>query len=316
MLSSEQRHALRRVIAVANDKGGVGKTSIATNLSGLLAAAGFRVLLVDLDDQANTGEDLGYTYSNDGDDGQGAMQAITTGSPLDPIKNIRERLDVVPAGHFTTDLAHVLDGRRQRQGGATAVIDALAISLAPIAERYDVVFIDCPPKVRAMQEMALGAARWLLSPTKSDASSRKAIGQIADRFVAAREHNETLDLLGVVIFGSGASAKRLREETTREIAADLGAGEMVFTAYIRHAEAPAAQARNTGRLVHELEEHAANQVPWYQRLRNAATQESNVSDTPVAASVKNLAGDYQALAEQLISRLEAAEQAAAEEATK
>lgn len=315
MLLPEQRHALRRVIAVANDKGGVGKTSIATNLSGLLAAAGLRVLLIDLDDQANTGEDLGYTYTGDGDQGLGAMQAITTGTPLTPIKDVRERLDVVPAGQFTTDLAHVLDGRRQRDG-ADAVIDSLASSLAPIAERYDVVIIDCPPKVRAMQEMALGAARWLLSPTKSDASSRKAIGQIAERFVAARAHNETLDLLGVVIFGSGASAKRLREETTREIAADLGASDMVFTAYIRHAEAPAAQARNTGRLIHELEEHAANQVPWYQRLRHKDQEQASAStDTPVATSVKNLAGDYQALAEQLISRLEDAERTAAEEAT-
>lgn len=313
MLSPEERQALRRVIAIANDKGGVGKTSIATNLAGLLAAAGFRVLLIDLDDQANTGEDLGYTYTGDGDDGQGAMQAITTGTPLDPVKNVRDRLDVVPAGHFTTDLAHVLDGRRQRHG-ADAVIDSLAVSLAPIAARYDVVLIDCPPKVRAMQEMALGAARWLLSPTKSDASSRKAIGQIADRFVAAREHNETLDLLGVVIFGSGASAKRLREETTREIAADLGASDMVFTAYIRHAESPATQARNTGRLIHELEEHAATQIPWYQRLRHKDDQEPS-SEAPVAASVKGLAGDYQALAEQLISRLEDSERSAAQEAT-
>lgn len=309
MLAPAQRAKLRRVVAIANDKGGVGKTSLASNLAGLLAAAGLRVLLIDLDDQANTGEDLGYTYRGEGDAGLAALQAITARAPLTPITGVRENLDVVPAGEHTTELADVLQGR-QRRSGSEAVFDALAISLEPIAATYDLIIIDCPPKVRVMQEMALGAARWLLAPTKSDSSSRKAIGQIAERFVEAREFNPHLDLLGVVLFASGTSASRLRDETAREIAADLGTSDLMISAYIRHAEVPAAQARNSGRLVHELEEVAQNQIPWFERLKNPKARQDGA---PVAASVSGLATDYQQLTEQVLERLREAEAAEAAE---
>ncbi|WP_298462060.1 ParA family protein [uncultured Cellulomonas sp.] len=298
MLTTEQRRGLSRVIAVATGKGGVGKTSITANVAGLLAAAEMRVLAVDLDSQSNLGEDLGYTATGRGDHGEAAFQAITTGAALTPIRDVRANLDVIPAGEYTEDLAGVLDARRGRRG-EEAVMESLAVSLAPIAGDYDVVLLDCPPKGRVIQEIALAAARWLLIPTKSDVSSRKAISHIADRFTAARTVNPEVDLLGVVLFGSGTSTTRLRQDTLREIAADLQAEDPLFHAVIRHAEVSAVQARNSGRLVHELEEVARTQEPWYTRLRTRTT------DQPVvASSVTGLAGDYQQLAEEIVARLE------------
>ena len=65
------RPALRRTIAVLNGKGGVGKTSLTANLSGLFADAGYRVLAIDLDPQGNLGNDLGYLGAVLGDGGAG-----------------------------------------------------------------------------------------------------------------------------------------------------------------------------------------------------------------------------------------------------
>src|SRR5690606_4752420 len=103
---------LRRVITVANSKGGVGKTAITANVGGLLAAAGLRVLLIGLDSQDNLGEDLGYTYDQKSDDGQALLAAILTGKPLEPTKGIRPNLDVVMAGEHTKELAWLLEQRR------------------------------------------------------------------------------------------------------------------------------------------------------------------------------------------------------------
>jgi len=299
MVSAAERQDLRRVIAVATGKGGVGKTSITANVAGLLADAGMHVLAVDLDSQSNLGEDLGYTAAGLGDDGKGAFQSISTGQALEPIRDVRPRLDVVPAGEYLEDLSVTLDGRRARRGDAE-VVEALATSLLPIAGRYDVILIDTPPKGRVIQEIALGAARWLLVPTKSDDSSRKAIRLIGERFMAARAINEDLDLLGVVLFGSGSSATRLRRETLDAIAQDLSSREPLFHAVIRHAEASAVQARNSGRLVHELEAVAQTQEPFWMRLRNGNTN----GTAAVAQSVGDLAGDYQLLTEEIVTRLE------------
>jgi chromosome partitioning protein len=309
MLPAADRLALRRTIAVATNKGGVGKTSIVANVSGLLAEAGYRVLAVDLDSQSNLGEDLGYT-STGTDDGQGLFEAVTTRKPLQPLKAVRPGLDVVPAGEYLEDLATTLDGRRSRHG-ETATLESLAVSLAPIASRYDVIMIDCPPKGRILQEIALAAARWLIIPTKSDASSRKAIAHIAQRFLAARDVNPDVDLLGVVLFGSGSGATRLRQDILKEIAADLQSSEPLFDAVIRHAEKPAVQARLTGRLIHELEQDKNNAQPWYVRLRERADGQEPTGPGPIAASVTNLAGDYQKLAEEIVQRLAAAEERAA-----
>jgi chromosome partitioning protein len=303
MLTGPERRTLQRVIAVATGKGGVGKTSITANVAGLLAASDYKVLAIDLDSQSNLGEDLGYTGTDAADHGLAAFEAISGGRALTPIPNVRPGLDVVPAGEYLEDLAVTLESRRGRHG--PEALEALAVSLLPIVGRYDVILLDCPPKGRIIQEIALAAARWLLVPTKSDSSSRKAISQIGERFGAAREVNPDIELLGVVLFGSGSSAHRLRKDTLSEIAADLQSTDPLFDAVIRHAEASAVQARNSGKLVHELEAQAATEEPWYERLRKRSKSDATpAAGQSIAASVTGLAGDYQQLAEEIVTRLE------------
>src|SRR5690606_26608876 len=152
---------LDRVIAVANDKGGVGKTSITANLSALYATAGYQVLALDLNRQANLSDDLGYRGSPIDDQGAGLIGSLLSGQPVRPVPVPgRERLDVVPGGVALGDLTGMMVGRVQQRG--RDAFRALAASLAPVAAGYDVVLIDTPPENTLLVDLALGGARWLL----------------------------------------------------------------------------------------------------------------------------------------------------------
>ena len=84
LTDQERDFALGRVIAIVNDKGGVGKTSIAANLAGQFAGAGYRCLLIDLNRQANLADDLGYRGSEADDQGAGLLDSVLSGNPLTP----------------------------------------------------------------------------------------------------------------------------------------------------------------------------------------------------------------------------------------
>jgi cellulose biosynthesis protein BcsQ len=283
-----------------NGKGGVGKTSIVANVGALAAAAGYRVLLVDLDPQGNLGEDLGYTGTEVDDDGQNLFAAVASSGPVAVSGTVRERLDVIAGGVHTEELEGLLGMRRQRT--PDAALTAVREVLEPLSDDYDLILIDCPPGGASLQDAALGSARWLLIPSKTDASSRKGMRTIARRFVDARNAGATVDLLGVVLFGSSTSATAVRDSARSELVSDLGGVAPVFSTVIRHAEASARAARRDGRVCHELEVDAAEQPAWWQRLRNPTI---DLRDVP--ASVTGLAGDYQRLAEELLSGIAAAE---------
>lgn len=300
-MSEVDRGALRRTFAVINGKGGVGKTSLVANLGGLLAAAEYKVLLVDLDPQGNLGEDLGYTAAAQSDDGAALFRAVSTGAPLTPMKDVRPRLDVVAGGEALHELAGALYARRQRQPDAAA--NALAVSLAAIAGDYDLIFLDCPPGQDVLQETALVAASWALIPTKTDISSRKGLREVAARFTNARILNPDLAVLGVVLFGVNRSAKRIEAEARAAIETELGDVAPVFRTTIRHVEASAFDVRERGQLVHELEKAVLGAPKWYERLRSGQPS----PDAALASSAGALAGDYQRLAEEIFVHLTAAE---------
>lgn len=296
------RSALGRTIAVINGKGGVGKTSVTANLAGLYAAAGYRVLAIDLDPQGNLGNDLGYLGAGLSDDGLSLQQAAAAGTPLVPVKDIRSHLDAVPGGEQLHDLAAILQSRRLTGRGG---VESLAVSIAAVAEEYDLVLIDCPPGSDVLQASALNAARFVLVPTKTDDASRAGLREVARRFALARTANPTLTLLGVVLFGVNSSARRVTSSARESLAADLGGAAPVLDATIRHVEAAAVDARGRGQLVHELERDVHAGPKWYERLRNPGAH----SGEPLATSAGALAEDYQRLAEQVLARITATEAA-------
>jgi chromosome partitioning protein len=288
---------LDRVIAIVNGKGGVGKTTIAANIGGMLAASGYRVLLVDMDPQGNLAEELGYTDADTNDDGMALAQTLVFGSEAQPALGIRENLDVLMGGSHLDMAAAGLTLKAQKDPAIAKA--ALAQGLEGLAENYDLIFIDCPPGQETLQQAALAAARWALIPVKTDASSRKGLRDVARRLDAVVAINPDLDLLGIVLFGVNRSAKRVSESAREAIRQDLGSGAPIFATSIRHAEAAAQESRERGLLAFELEEAVLAAPKWWELRRGSGQQH----DGPRSKSAVGVAEDFQALGEEVVARI-------------
>jgi chromosome partitioning protein len=308
--SEELTRMLNQAIAVINGKGGTGKTSITANLGGLFSAAGYRTLLVDLDPQGNLGRDLGYLGAGRSDSGQALFNAVTTGTSLVPLRDVRTNLDVIAGGDLVEDMAATLYARGTRgQSVASRIRDALA----PIAPDYDLVFLDCPPGNRALQQMALAAAHFVVIPTKADDASLDGLVQVANLFTSVRTAiNPGIELLGVVLFSVGARSRKIALRARSTVARDLGDPGLVFDTEIRHVEGPAQDCRRLGKLVHEVEvQLAQDRKLRFQMLRatrrpveGGSHSASETTPQGLAASAPQLAADYHRLAEELSGRLQ------------
>jgi len=183
---------MARIISIVNQKGGVGKTTTAINTAVALADHGRRVLLVDLDPQANATSGLGVDHKSLS---HGVYEAIA-GSvrPVDAIQpSVRERLDVLPAtpnlAGATVELVNV-DRREYR----------LADVLQEIVLDYDVIVVDCPPSLGLLTVNALTAADEVLIPVQCEYFSLDGLDQLLDTIHLVRENlKPTLTVLGILL---------------------------------------------------------------------------------------------------------------------
>ena len=306
-LSDSERQALSRVVLIGNAKGGVGKTSLATNLAGLLAAAGYSTLLVDLDPQGSSGQNLvpGWPEGDNGltsDQGQGILNVVATGqaSMLETaLLKPRTNLDFVCGGPELKGVDDLLAGESEHPARPGSKRFALAKSLAAIAPRYDFIILDTPPGDHHLLRLGLIAARWLVIPTRSDRLSIMGMHNITDEVLAARKDNPTLDLLGIALTASGTSATRVRTDALRDINDVFWGAAPLFKNVIRSAEATANQTPRRGRLAHELADDAKDEVPFYQALRNPGMERPSRLPSTVSA----LAEDYLMLSEEIVRRI-------------
>lgn len=182
-----------RVLALANQKGGVGKTTTAVNLGAYLAAAGKRVLLVDLDPQANATSSLGIDRKN--------LPACTYdvllgGLPTEEaiVVTKQVRLDLVPS-------APALAGAEVELVSLMAREQRLGRTLESILDRYDYVFVDCPPSLGLLTVNALTAARHgVLIPVQCEYLALEGLGQLLRTVYMVRDNlNPALAIAGVVL---------------------------------------------------------------------------------------------------------------------
>lgn len=300
-MTTVDRSQLSRVVAIANGKGGVGKTSLVASVAGLAAAAGYRVLIVDADPQGDISDDLGLRGAGLSDEGEHLANCLITNSPLRVVvPEARPNLDVITGGEYVSDVAGVLFSRHQKGRNSSAV---LADSLAPIANNYDLILIDTPPVDVNLQLLALVAARWLLIPTKADTSSIRGLSSIADRVANARNDNPDLDVLGVVLFDVPSAAKRIRAQASNDITEALGGVAPLFDNAVRSSPATAREARSRGLMVHELAEKVDGAEPFWKQLREGGPQ--SVERLPGTAPA--LASDYIGLVDSILTRIAHAE---------
>lgn len=302
---------LARVIAVLNDKGGVGKTSVVANVGGQLAEANYRVLLIDLNRQANLSDDLGVRGTPVDDQGQGLLDSIMMEGriPLPVANGVRPNLDLVCGGTRLAELTTWLVVKNTHSDPHTHPNLSLANVLVSVAEHYDIILIDCPPENVSLGDLALGAARWVIMPTRSDLGGLIGMELVADRFTKAREINPALGLLGAVLFGTGTSATAIHKEIGDSISEAFGGTSPLFTSKIRHAERTGVDARRWGKLAHELEADLASQPAWWEVLRDGGQAATATRISKTSASV---AADYRQLALEILTVLRHAEAATLE----
>ena len=149
-----------RIYALANQKGGVGKTTTAINLGACLAAAGKTVLLIDVDPQANATSSLGYDKNKIN---PSIYDAIVGETPLDQVVVVGRcrGLDVVPS-------SLALAGAEVELVNMIARERRLERALRPLAPFYDYILLDCPPSLGLLTVNALTAARGVLIPMQCE----------------------------------------------------------------------------------------------------------------------------------------------------
>jgi len=179
---------MARVIAFANQKGGVAKTTTTLSTGAALAEQGLRVLAVDLDPQGA----LTYSLGIDPDSLEETINDVLVRRlPLEKVIVSRE-IDVVPANIDLAGAEAVLLAKTGREY-------ALQRSLREVGDRYDYILIDCPPSLGILTINALTAAQEVLIPLQCEALSHRGVGQLLETLGDIRHFtNPDLRVLGIV----------------------------------------------------------------------------------------------------------------------
>jgi chromosome partitioning protein len=199
----------RFAVAVANQKGGVGKSTTAVNLGAYLALAGARVLVVDLDPQGNASTGLGLDHRRI----EPSVYDVLTGE-ADAASAIRQtavgNLDVLPS---TIDLA----GAEVELVNALSRETRLRQALGAVRYGYDLVFIDCPPSLGLLTVNALAAADELLIPIQCEYYALEGLGQLLRNVDLVRVNlNPGLHIGGIVLTMYDGRT-RLAEQVVQEV---------------------------------------------------------------------------------------------------
>ena len=222
---------MTRIIAIANQKGGVGKTTTAINLVSALAHAGYRGLLIDMDPQGNATVGCGVTVGET----EASIYEVLLGEAdmADTVIRASGGFRVLPSHPDLSGAQvelNVLDRREHRLGSA----------LATVIHEYDNVLIDCPPVLNILTVNALTAAREVLIPVQCEYLALEGLASLMKTIRLVREGlNPELEIVGLVrtmFDGRNTLAREVSEQLTEHFPDKLF--RTVVPRNIRLAEAP------------------------------------------------------------------------------
>jgi len=183
---------MARIIAFANQKGGVGKTTTAINIGASLAAINKSVLLIDLDPQGNAGTGLGFVR----------------GIARQSIYPVIMGLEAASENILTTSVKgmHIIPSTQHLSGAEVELLDSekrerrLEMALAEIVSGYDYILIDCPPAMGYLTINALVAANSLVIPLQCEFLALEGLSQMMKSVEAIRQKwNPNLELMGILL---------------------------------------------------------------------------------------------------------------------
>ena len=180
---------MAKIIAIVNQKGGVGKTTTCVNLAAAVKAAGKRVLLCDFDPQANATSGMGVDKTT----GNGVYDAIINGTKTADVIVPTPYGDVLPSSKALAGAGVELINMQDRQF-------LLKAALRQVADDYDFIFIDCPPSLELLTLNALCAANSLLVPVQGEYYALEGISDLMGTVrIVRRSMNPSLDIEGVLL---------------------------------------------------------------------------------------------------------------------
>lgn len=211
-----------KIIAVANQKGGVGKTTTAINLSACLGKMGKKILLVDVDPQSNATSGLGVEKS---DSGHGVYECMLGQEKIETaVRSLPwENVFLLPAKRNLAGAEIELIGMEEREY-------YLKHCMGNYCSMFDFVFIDCPPSLGLLTVNALTAADSVLMPIQSEYYALEGLGQLLETYNLVRQRLNSLLAIEGILLTMADNRTNLSEQVEEEVRKHFG--ELVFRTVI------------------------------------------------------------------------------------